>query len=1095
MELAINGVSYNKYLYTGIKGANNSFRNSCNKNFTASLPALNKDTFELTQLTKNQVNIASEISKTTQELEEIKSKQGLIGKLWDGFKNLTGIGASSSKAQKAIEDFRNGKITSEEMNKAVIKYQEGQKQCVDTVADIISGIGAFGAFAFATGIGLAAAPFTGGASLGLVLSGFGFSGVIGAGLKVGIKGIDSAIGGRKYDSFGYDLATGGINGMFAPITAGIGGAAGKAVAGKVGVKALRDGGEIVVKEAIKGSAKGNIIKTLLTTNIKYTGGTLGARALALTTDMAVNGAITGAVDSGTRYVAGDSENKTVKGFAKEVELGTLGGLIMAPIIGGGMRVLGNSIGKLTGKLQTKVSTNYSKAKSALMNTPVSENPDIEIIKGFEAIIEQGQDLVDGFQGRGLGIIDGIDRNIFDLSDNVSDVIQKAMALNAEMNTMSKENRQLVLEILKELSQGKDVSSKIAELSKKGIFITDIIDSKVGVFSDELEERLSKIMAANDALTQKASAGVECASQTIENKFEVLNETIEQARKIPQTNAYEQLGDLPKRIRALYSSISSDASALNNKAQMARNKILSGDIQDGLEDLIKYYDELDAFNLKLEQQITSVQSSASRSGMEESADVLRKRLERLTATEEFKKLPRKKQIQAIMEESNILLAKFAQTFSSDKSLPDNVLSVLKEFTSKGITFREIPEAQKLADELYGAGKYTITAKLKAGTIGETYLAQTKDGSEVILKMLKDGVTPEKFAQDRAMFIKYINEFVTDSTEREYKLNLINGMFDAWDKELDFGLEAQNARQLADNVKRFRVAQTIEVGTKNGQNISMVQEKAKGIALDDLLEMIELYNKNKSEYFIKYADKIEKNPALKTPENWMSDLGTAYQKAQNEQAMFIGKSGTRTIHADPHKGNVFVDFDVKTGKPNIIYIDAGNVAQRTNIQTLKDIALSLNMMIGNSQGIADAMLEGATLPNGADKKELSKKFAKLLDERLYHAGVDLKNTQYTQNTINGIMKELNIIPDSGNSNLMKATLQRIETSREINSICGTTSSKVVDIEDLAAGILKSFKVNPKETLKTIKPIIKWAYQNNDQAMITFFQMIMKQAEKQN
>ena len=139
----------------------------------------------------------------------------------------------------------------------------------------------------------------------------------------------------------------------------------------------------------------------------------------------------------------------------------------------------------------------------------------------------------------------------------------------------------------------------------------------------------------------------------------------------------------------------------------------------------------------------------------------------------------------------------------------------------------------------------------------------------------------------------------------------------------------------------------------------------------------------------------------------------------------------------------------------------------------------------------MLDGATLPSGADKVQLTEQFAQLLDERLYKAGVNLKSTQYTQNTINGIMKELNIIPNSSNSNLMKATLQRIETSRAINRACGTSASKAVDIKDLMNGILKSFKVNPKETWQTIKPIMQWAYQNNDQAMITFFQMIIKNA----
>ena len=362
------------------------------------------------------------------------------------------------------------------------------------------------------------------------------------------------------------------------------------------------------------------------------------------------------------------------------------------------------------------------------------------------------------------------------------------------------------------------------------------------------------------------------------------------------------------------------------------------------------------------------------------------------------------------------------------------------------------------------------------------------------MLKDGVTPERFAQDRAVFTKYIEEFITDPAEKEYKSNLINSMVDAWDKELNFGLEAQGAKNMAQGAKRFNVAQTLEVGSHNEQNVSLVMEKANGTRLDNLLEMIKLYKENPTEYFSKYADEIKANPALETPENWMDDLGKAYQKAQNEQIMFVGADGTRTIHADPHPGNVFVDFDPKTGKPIINYIDTGNTVTRTNSQTLDDIALSINMMFGNSEGIARAMLDGATLPTGADEETIAKQFAQMLDEKLFKAGVNIKNTQYTQNAINSTMKELNIIPNAQNSNLMKATLQRIETSRAINRVCGTSSSKTVDIKDLATGILKSFKANPKETWQTITPIIKWAYKNNDQAMLTFFQMIIKNANVQ-
>ena len=1091
--MSINGTGYNPYLYTGAKSVYNSAKTN-NKDIFAtnsvSNPYMNMqgDTLQFSTVSSSN-NI--DISELKQDIEKTKSEQGLIGKLWDGFKNLTGIGAGSNKAEKAIENFESGKISQEEMIKAVNGYKEGQEQCVDMVADIVSGIASFGAFALATGVGIAASPFTGGASLGLVAAGFGVAGVAGAASKVAIKGIDSAVGGRKYDSFVYDLATGGVNGIFAPVTAGVGGAAGKAVAGKVGVTAVREGGEVILRETLEGTAKGALAKTLLTTNVTYTGGTLASRALAMGTDMAVNGAISGAVDSATRYVAGDSKDKSLEGFMTEVGTGTIGGLILSPVIGGGMRVLGNGVGKITGKLQNKVDANYSSAKSAMMNTPVVENPDVEVLRGIGGVFKQAQDYVDDIHVKGLDLLDGLDSNLSDISDNISRMLDNVSVLNSELNQMSKENRALVVEILQDMAEGKDASSKVAQLAQKGISVADMLDEKIGALSLELEDRLLVIANATDDLTQKASLSVEYAQEVLNNGTRITQEAIEQGKKIPDTNAYKQLGDLPDRAKALFAKLKADASALDDTAQAARAKILSGNLEEGLEDIAKYYDEVDIFNAKLEEQLTSMQSSAARSGLSESADILRTRLLKLTSSEAFKNMPREKQIQAIMEESNILVSKFAQTYSSDDTLPPDVLNVLKQFTSKGITSRNVSQAQALTDELYGAGKYTIKKSFGAGTIGETYLAETADGTEVIVKMLKEGVTSEKFAQDRAMFIKYVDEFVTDPAEKEYKSKLINSMFDAWDRELDFGIEAQSAKDLAQEAKRFSVAQTLEIGTQNGKNISIIQEKANGVPLDGLLKMIELYKENPTEYFAKYAKEIEANPALKTPENWMGDLGVAYQRAQNEQAMFITKSGIKTIHADPHPGNVFVDFDATTGKPKIVYIDAGNVIQRTNSQTLQDIGLSLNMMVGNSKGIAEAMLDGAVLPSGADKAQVAEQFAKLLDERLYKAGVNLKDPKYTKATINNIMKELNVVPDPNSSNMLKATMQRIETSRAINNACGSTSSKVVDIKDLMNGILKSFKANPKETWQTIKPIMKWAYQNNDQAMITFFQMIIKNA----
>lgn len=343
--MSIDGIVNNPYIYTGLKAGLNA-----QKAVRQTSPfEVAKDEFVLTS---NPANAGLQSSELKEQLEETKKEQGFIGKIWDGFKNLTGIGAGSNKAEKAIEQFEKGEISEEEAQKAIEAYKAGQKQCVDMAADVVSGIVSFAAFSMATAAGIAAAPFTGGVSLGLVAAGFGIAGAAGAASKVAIKGLDAATGGREYSGKDiiYDVATGGINGIFAPITAGIGGAAGKAVGRAVGVQGIREGGEILVREGLENTMRGAFTRTFLSTSVKYTGGTAASRALCLATDMAVNGAISGAVDSSTRYVVGDEENKSLSGLLQNAGQGALSGFVMAPVIGGGMRLAGNGINKITNNI-------------------------------------------------------------------------------------------------------------------------------------------------------------------------------------------------------------------------------------------------------------------------------------------------------------------------------------------------------------------------------------------------------------------------------------------------------------------------------------------------------------------------------------------------------------------------------------------------------------------------------------------------------------------------------------------------------------------------------------------------------------------------
>ena len=149
-------INNTQYLYVKRNGyANYSGATDQNSSVFGTSPikqTTNEDSFVAFESNGKANNSNSETAQLRQSLNETKSKQGFIGKLWDGFKNLTGIGAGSSKAEKAITDYENGKISKEEMEKAVNGYTEGQKMVVDVVADMASGILAIGAFVAAASL-------------------------------------------------------------------------------------------------------------------------------------------------------------------------------------------------------------------------------------------------------------------------------------------------------------------------------------------------------------------------------------------------------------------------------------------------------------------------------------------------------------------------------------------------------------------------------------------------------------------------------------------------------------------------------------------------------------------------------------------------------------------------------------------------------------------------------------------------------------------------------------------------------------------------------------------------------------------------------
>lgn len=327
--------------------------------------------------------LTARLNAVSTNVKKAEDSNGFLGSMWSGFKNLTGIGDSSDKVreqQKAdLKALESGNIaeafkkitgldyTVENVNKflnnevqtksetALNGYTEGQEMASDITADIVSGIAAVGIYTAA----VAAAPFTGGASIAV---GVVAAGASAAAIKTGIKYADAKSDGREYtaDNLKKDLATGAFSGVLAPITGGMGGAVGKTVATKVGIQAVKQVGKEVAEEAVEQTAKG-FVKTMLTnpTGYEYIGGSLAKRGLAFAAEAATDGAIGGAVDNAfrTAYDGGG-----VNEIAQSAVEGFVGGAIMSPVIGGGMKVAGKGAQKIFGKNNVEIDANGNRVR-------------------------------------------------------------------------------------------------------------------------------------------------------------------------------------------------------------------------------------------------------------------------------------------------------------------------------------------------------------------------------------------------------------------------------------------------------------------------------------------------------------------------------------------------------------------------------------------------------------------------------------------------------------------------------------------------------------------------------------------------------------
>ena len=453
---------------------------------------------------------------------------------------------------------------------------------------------------------------------------------------------------------------------------------------------------------------------------------------------------------------------------------------------------------------------------------------------------------------------------------------------------------------------------------------------------------------------------------------------------------------------------------------------------------------------------------------------------------------------LIEEKNIFLPKFLQT------IPENVLGMLKGFQPEimGIKLtnlddfatiitrfksdcpqsRTVKEAQEFISKTYG-DKYTIIKDkaLGVGTVAETFLAKDNTtGKEVVLKFLKKGMSKEKIENNRQLFINALKDANKDNPEKaDYLTRKINSLYDAWVQEVDLSKEMEATQILGKNARHYNAVKPIEVK----DNI-YVMEKAPGIQFNEFIDAMMKQNK-------------------KISEKEMFAILTNYFQVFFEQLLSVPKKGMKVMHADPHPGNVFIDITNRE-KP-FTFIDTGNVLRYTPEEAIENALNHIDYFIGNTTGIAKALLRNANLPEGMTKKQAEKIVEDGLKEKVYNGHTNLVGENLFKEVNNiglQIMEEHNIIPNQNNTNLLKAELtylSNLTCLKDIQRILDKDTDRLTQIEakeqlkimlkEIQESIINSAINNKRYTTKQIKDRLKFIEENKEQFYSTILSFVQE------
>lgn len=88
------------------------------------------------------IHKSSEVAYLENKFQDVKDEQGIFGKSWNGVKEIFNVGASESKCESMLEQYKSGRISFEEAVEYIERFEQKQDNITELGKNILTGVGA-----------------------------------------------------------------------------------------------------------------------------------------------------------------------------------------------------------------------------------------------------------------------------------------------------------------------------------------------------------------------------------------------------------------------------------------------------------------------------------------------------------------------------------------------------------------------------------------------------------------------------------------------------------------------------------------------------------------------------------------------------------------------------------------------------------------------------------------------------------------------------------------------------------------------------------------------------------------------------------------